>query len=147
MRRRRLICATRPILACAPVARRRIIGAMATDAALLSDVPWFQDLDTVERDELATHVDIVHHPKDAILWRAGDPGGSLLVVRAGEVEVFYTDPTGHRTVLERVGVGGFFGDISLLDGGTRTASVVVLSDLEALRVDQNDLELLVRKHP
>ncbi|MEO5762775.1 MAG: DUF1003 domain-containing protein, partial [Vicinamibacteria bacterium] len=62
-------------------------------------------------------------------------------------EVFFKDTTGQRIVLETLTKGEFFGEISLLDAGPRTASVVVKEDIEAIRVDRHDLDALLRRHP
>ena len=120
---------------------------MPTDAALLAEVPFFSLLDEQERADLATQLDIVHFPAGHTMWKAGDPGGELYVIRSGEAEVYFKNDTGERIVLETARIGDFVGELSLLDKGTRTASVVVTEDLEALRVDRNDLQILFRHHP
>jgi CRP-like cAMP-binding protein len=68
-------------------------------------------------------------------------------VRAGEVEIFFKNDTGERIVLETAGKGDFFGEISLLDGGARTASAHVTKDLQAVVVDRGDLEEFLRARP
>jgi CRP/FNR family transcriptional regulator, cyclic AMP receptor protein len=120
---------------------------MPTDAALLAEVPFFSLLDEQERADLATQLDIVHFPAGHTMWKAGDPGGELYVIRSGEAEAYFKNDTGERIVLETARVGDFVGELSLLDSGTRTASVLVTEDLEALRVDRNDLQILFRHHP
>jgi CRP/FNR family cyclic AMP-dependent transcriptional regulator len=120
---------------------------MPANSALLAEVPFFALLDEAERETLAAQVDVVHAPAGQVLFNYGDPGDSLYVIRSGEVEIFSKDDTGHRILLENGRTGDFFGEISLLDGGPRLASVEVKSDLEALRVDRRDLEQLLRKHP
>lgn len=120
---------------------------MPADSALLAEVPFFALLDEAERETLAAQVDVVNAPAGHVLFNYGDPGDSLYVIRSGEVEIFQKDDTGHRILLETGRTGDFFGEISLLDGGPRLASVEVKSDLEALRVDRRDLEQLLRKHP
>ena len=120
---------------------------MPTDVALLAEVPFFQLLDDQERADLATQLDVVRFPAGYAMWKAGDPGDALYVIRSGEVEVFFKNDTGERIVLETSGVGDFFGELSLVDSGARTASVVVTQDLEALRVDRNDLDYLFHRHP
>jgi CRP/FNR family cyclic AMP-dependent transcriptional regulator len=82
-----------------------------------------------------------------IVFNVGDPGDSLYLIRSGEVEVFYKDDTGNRIVLERLGPGKFFGEVSLLDGGPRTASVLVLHDLETLRVERDGFVRFVKEQP
>jgi CRP/FNR family cyclic AMP-dependent transcriptional regulator len=120
---------------------------MATDAALLAGVPFFQYLDADEREVLARHLDEVCVPAGQLVFQMNDPGGTLFVIREGSVEVFLTDATGERVVLETPGPGEVFGEISFLDGGSRTASVVVIENLDALAVDRDDLSHLFRAHP
>ena len=120
---------------------------MAADAALLAGVPFFQYLDADEREVLARHLDEVRVPAGQLVFQMNDPGGTLFVIREGSVEVFLTDATGERVVLETPGPGEVFGEVSFLDGGARTASVVVIEDLDALAVDRDDLSHLFRAHP
>ncbi len=120
---------------------------MATDVALLAGVPFFQYLDDDEREVLAQQLDVVRLPKGDIVFHVDDPGGTLYVIRQGCVEVFLKDDTGERIVLETPGPGEVFGELSFLDGGARSASVVVTEDLEALAVDRDDLNHLFRTHP
>lgn len=120
---------------------------MPTDAALLAEVPFFELLNDDERATLAAQVDVVTFPANHLLFSLGDPGDSLYVIRSGEVEVFVKDNSGARIVLETAKVGDFFGEMSLLDGGPRTASVLVTQELEALRVDRGDLDRLLNAHP
>jgi uncharacterized membrane protein len=120
---------------------------MPTDAALLAEVPFFQLLDDNEREELSKQLEVVKMPAGEQVFSYGDPGDSLYVIRRGEVEIFFKDDTGSRIVLEIGKAGDVFGELSLLDGGPRTASVVVTDGLEALRLDRGDLDVFLRKHP
>lgn len=120
---------------------------MPTDAALLAGVPFFKYLDDAEREVLARQIDEVRVPAGELVFQVNDPGGTMFVIRKGACEVFFKDDTGERIVLENPGPGEVFGEISFLDGGGRTASVLAVEDLEALAVDREDLEHLFRTHP
>jgi CRP/FNR family transcriptional regulator, cyclic AMP receptor protein len=120
---------------------------MPTDAALLKEVPFFQLMDEQERTALAGVLDVVRVPANQLVFKYNDPGDSLYIIRAGTVEIFITDDTGKRIVLETSTVGEYFGEISLLDNGPRTASVVTTEDLEALRLDRPDLEQFLNRYP
>jgi CRP/FNR family cyclic AMP-dependent transcriptional regulator len=121
---------------------------MSTDnETLLLDVPFFEKLDADERRTLAAHVEKVSHPAGHELFAVGDPGDSLYILTKGKAEIYFKDTTGHRIILEILGAGEFLGEISLLDAGPRTASVVITEDMEAIRVDRQDLDALIRKHP
>jgi CRP/FNR family cyclic AMP-dependent transcriptional regulator len=116
-------------------------------AALLAEVPFFQLMAEEERRLLAEEVDIVRFAAGELVFSIGDPGDSMYVIRSGEVEAFFKDTTGKRIVLETSGAGAFFGELSLLDNGPRNASVVVTKDVEALRIDREDLNHLLKHHP
>jgi uncharacterized membrane protein len=120
---------------------------MPTKAALLAEVPFFQALDAQEREELAQQLDVVELAAGATVFNYGDPGDSLYVIRRGGVEVFIKDDTGQRISLETAGPGDVFGEISLLDGGARTASVMVTQDMEALTLTRSHLDLFLTRRP
>lgn len=120
---------------------------MATDATLLSEIPFFALLDDQERAQLAERLDVVKVEAGKTLFNYGDPGGSLYIVREGEVELFFKNDTGERIVLETPGPGDFFGEMSLLDGGPRSATALVTRDLEALVLDNDGLQEFLRVRP
>ena len=120
---------------------------MPIDTTFLADVPFFQLLDEQERSELAGQLDAVSFPAGTLIFDYGEPGHSLYVIRSGTVEIFFRDDTGQKIVLERADAGHVFGELSLLDGGPRTASVVAVEDVEALRLERDDLELFLKRRP
>jgi CRP/FNR family cyclic AMP-dependent transcriptional regulator len=120
---------------------------MSADPQALDEVPLFQSLSATERAALAARADTVRLPAGKLLFAYGDPGDSLYVLRAGEVQIFCTNDTGERLVLETARRGDVFGEISLLDGGPRTASAMATEDLEAVVVDRASLGEFLRQHP
>ncbi|HYQ16900.1 MAG TPA: DUF1003 domain-containing protein, partial [Polyangiaceae bacterium] len=77
----------------------------------------------------------------------GEQGNDFYIVKHGKCLVSCPDESGKEVVLSTLGPGHFFGEISLLDGGARTASAVVTQDLEAVEVDREDLAELIRLRP
>ena len=120
---------------------------MTTNAEVLADVPMFAMLDDQERAVLAERLDVETHKAGTPMFNRGDPGDALYVVREGEVEIWVKNDTGERMILEMCKRGDFFGEISLLDGGPRTASALCKTDVEILVVDREDLEELIRLRP
>jgi len=117
------------------------------DTSLLAAVPLFERFDEEERQLLATQLDEVEFAVGQLIFRRSDPGGAIFIVASGEVEVFIEDTTGERIVFETVKAGQFFGELSLLDGESRSASAQALQPTRALRVDREDLEKLFARHP
>jgi CRP/FNR family cyclic AMP-dependent transcriptional regulator len=120
---------------------------MPVDPALIASMPFFRSFGDDERSALADVVDVVHIPAGKTVFNVGDPGDAMYIVRSGAAETFITDNTGNRIVLSTVQPGDFFGEIALLHPGPRTATVTVTKDLEALRMDRNDLEHALRLQP
>jgi len=120
---------------------------MAPRSEALADIPLFALLDDQERATLAERLDEASFPAGATIFQAGQPGDALYIVRAGEVEIYFHSNQGDRILLETATAGHFFGEISLLDGGPRTASAVVTKDAELLVVDREDLEAFLKQRP
>ncbi|HEY8087404.1 MAG TPA: DUF1003 domain-containing protein [Polyangiaceae bacterium] len=120
---------------------------MPTRSDFLADIPLFSLLDEQERSALADRLDEATFPAGTTIFATGQPGDALYVVRSGEVELFFTNDTGHRILLETATAGHFFGEISLLDGGPRQASAIVTRDAEVLVVDRGDVEQFLRVRP
>jgi CRP/FNR family transcriptional regulator, cyclic AMP receptor protein len=114
---------------------------------LLKEVPLFNLLDDQERAELARELDLVRFAAGESIFNYGDPGDAVYVISSGEAEVFYKNDTGERIVLEVATRGDFFGELSLLDNGARTASVVAIQDTTALRLERHDLEKFLQLRP
>jgi uncharacterized membrane protein len=120
---------------------------MAVEPSALEDVDFFKILGDEDRREIAEVVDLVKLTDGETLFRAGDPGESLFLVRAGEVELYVRDNAGQKIILDITRPGDFFGEIALLDAGARTASAVALTDTELIELDRDDLLLLFQRKP
>jgi CRP/FNR family cyclic AMP-dependent transcriptional regulator len=118
--------------------------AMALDPLILNEVAHLQSLSPSEKAALAERMDLMRYQPGQIVFEYGDPGHALFIVRLGEVEIYIKNNQGDKIVLEVSRPGDVFGEISLLDGGPRTASVVALLETELLRVDREHFEDYVR---
>ena len=120
---------------------------MAVDPAALEEVEFFALLGEEDRRALSEVVDLVRLDEGQTLFRAGEPGESLYLVRAGEVELFIQDNVGQKITLDTAARGDFFGEIALLDSGPRTATAVALTPSELIELDRDDLLLLFGRKP
>src|SRR5690349_20445419 len=119
----------------------------AAAAELLADVPLFALLDAQERAVLAERVEAVRFPEGTTIFHVGDPGTSMYVVTSGDVQLSVETKTGEEVFLENPGPGDFFGEISLLDEGPRTATARAKTAVCALEIDRGDLDELFRLKP
>jgi uncharacterized membrane protein len=120
---------------------------MACDAKLLADFELFEHVLEDDRASLAEFIDLRQLSAGETLFRAGEPGESLYIVREGEVELFIRDTAGQKILLTIAGKGEVFGELALLDRGPRTATAMALGDSELLELDRQDLLLLFHKSP
>ena len=120
---------------------------MPCDPNILAELALFEHLPEEDRAGLAAVVDQIDVPANTVLFRTGDPGDSLYVIRHGEIELYIKDTAGQKIVLTVAAAGEMFGELALLDEGARTATAVALSDTQLLMLDRDDLLLLFKKTP
>jgi CRP-like cAMP-binding protein len=85
-----------------------------------------------------------------VLFRAGDPGDALYIVGRGKVEVLTDDPRDAQisgSAIAVLGQGHAFGEMSLLSGEPRTATIRAVEDTDLLKIDKGDFERLVATDP
>ena len=77
----------------------------------------------------------------------GEPGDSLFLVTTGTVKAWIRNREGRYVLVRRLGEGDFFGEISVLTGSPRTATVVAASPCEMLELDRTTLDGITAAHP
>jgi CRP-like cAMP-binding protein len=109
---------------------------------LLSQVPLFSELSKKELKEIAKAAKEVAHREGAVLAREGDSGLGFFLIVDGSASVSVGGrPRG------RMGPGDFFGEISLLDGGPRSATVKAETPIKMLGLTQWVFKRLVEQNP
>ncbi|MBM3329306.1 MAG: cyclic nucleotide-binding domain-containing protein [Calditrichaeota bacterium] len=99
---------------------------------LLADHPLFRELEMVEREDLAAMMTEKRYDSDSEIFREGDPGGELMILGAGSVEVQKQRSHGSgRVVIARFDRGGVIGEMSLVDRMPRSASVISVQPTRA----------------
>ena len=116
-------------------------------AELLASVPLFTLLDASERADLERVLERREVAEGVTLFSFGEPGDSLYIVAAGSVELYVKDNSGAKIVLTNCGPGEPFGELSLFDGGARTATAVALEPSTLFVLDREDLLTFLGRHP
>jgi len=79
------------------------------------------------------------------MTRQGDTAHWLYIMVSGEAEVYWQAPTGERRLLTRLQPGSIFGEMGLMTGAPRSASVVAASDVECYRLDKAGFEDIIHQ--
>src|SRR5271170_6595566 len=108
---------------------------MPIDASILNEIEHLRELSPPEQAALAEKIDLLRYAADQLVFNYGDPGHALYIVRSGEFEIYVKNDQGEKIVLEISQPGDVFGEVALLDGGSRTAWAAALADAELLRLD------------
>jgi uncharacterized membrane protein len=117
------------------------------DHELLRNIPLFAKL---TEDQLIELTGMLKSQKveaaQPIFW-VGDEGSDFYVIQVGRVTVSYPDELGREIILADLGPGQFFGEISLLDGGPRTASARAQTDCILVSLDRTDFLRFLEQRP
>lgn len=116
-------------------------------AELLASAPLFKQLDASERDDIEHVFERRQYATGETVFSIGEPGESLYIVGKGSVELFVKDNSGAKIVLANVSPGEQFGELSLFDGGARTATAVALEETTLFVLDRDNLLAFLRRHP
>lgn len=100
------------------------------DAAVFRRVALFSELEQAELESVARAFSPRTYPGGSPIIRESEPGDLFFVILRGEVKVFVDSPDGREVVLSHLQTGDFFGEMALLEGDSRSASVTALSDCE-----------------
>src|SRR5690242_17897384 len=109
---------------------------MSIDPTVLKEVAHLQELSDSERAALAERLELLHYNVGDSIFKYGDAGHALYIIRSGEVEIFVKNDRGEMVVCETSEAGDVFGEVSLLCNGTRTPRVTAVSQAELFLLDR-----------
>ncbi len=117
------------------------------DQDLLGRIPLFAKLTP---EQLAALTGMLKEqrvePQQPVFW-IGDEGSDFYLIQVGHAAVSYPDDHGHEINIAVLNPGDFFGEISLLDGGPRTATVRAQGELILLTLSRHDFLTFLESHP
>ena len=113
---------------------------------LLGRVPLFAELSEEELSRVASVAIPRSFPKGVRVFHEGDDSDACYVVRSGDLRVTREHSDGRAIALATLGTGDFFGELAMLDGGSRSASVETLADAELLALPAVDMRRVIAGH-
>src|SRR5919204_2303150 len=108
------------------------MGAAGEIVELVQGVPLSEQLAADELEPVARVAIPRSYPKGVRVFHEGDSSDACYIVRSGDLRVTREHPDGRAIALATLGPGDIFGELAMLDGGTRSASVETLADCELL---------------
>ena len=119
------------------------LGIMET----LRKIPLFSSLGDDQLVHLGSVVTSREYRPGSVILAEGDPGDTLFLLLNGSAKVTRAAGQGREVVIAFIWAGEFFGEMSILDGQARSASVVALEDSRVYVIERSDFIGLIRRDP
>ena len=110
-------------------------------------VPLFASLNDDELDVIVRLSSKVKYPKNKIIFIENEEGSELYIILKGSIKVSKISEGGEEMILAILKEGDFFGDMSLLDGKPRSATVTSNEDSILMLISGKSFEKVIEKHP
>lgn len=118
-----------------------------SDIKLLASVPIFSELTSLELEELSFRMSRQRYKKNNMILMEDEFGDTFFIISKGIVKITRISEEGREVILAMLGEGDFFGEMSLLDGETRSANAIAFDDAEVLILKRHDFIDLLQKYP
>ncbi len=114
---------------------------------LIEKVEMLSPVSKTELRKLVGRLNIMPYAAGEVPVRQGDPGDSFYIIKSGRVNVIVEKTSGESAVVATLGPGNFFGEMSLLTGAVRTASIQVKDDAEFIVIDKESFRSTLASNP
>jgi CRP-like cAMP-binding protein/rhodanese-related sulfurtransferase len=113
----------------------------------LSETSAFREMPVEMLGDIAKVVEDRVFPAKTVLFKRGDPGDSFWVIQSGKVRVFRRDDQGTEITFSELGPGKSFGEMALLTGEPRSASVETLEETRLMILSKDQFDRVLKSHP
>jgi len=110
---------------------------------MLETVSLFKEIPSQYLEELEKLAVTRKYPKNTILVTEGDDSNHMYIIREGKVSVYLSDEDGKQVILNYMQEGEYFGELSLLDGKPRSASVMTVVASELVVISRSSFQSLM----
>ena len=116
------------------------------DEIPLAEVGLLANFNSLDLAAIESHLQRASYQHGDVIFREGDPGGEVFILTKGTASAFLQSPDG-TIRLATFAPGTVFGELAILDGGQRSATVVADEDLVCLVLTMSKYTALMEKHP
>jgi CRP/FNR family cyclic AMP-dependent transcriptional regulator len=113
----------------------------------LAEISPYNSLDDKSLKALCTIAVRRRHKKSRVIIRQGDDTNSMFVLLTGDMRVYVEDEQGRQLTVRMLKPGDTFGEVALIGGFPRTASVLTVSDCEVAAFTRENYLAFLRQHP
>ncbi len=113
----------------------------------INAIELFARLADSEKQYLAQRLTKAPFARGDIITRQGAIAHWLYIMVSGEAEAWWQPPEGPRRLLEKRGPGSVFGEIGLMTGAPRRATVIASTDVETYRLDKEGFQAIIEQRP
>lgn len=114
---------------------------------ILKQVPIFRMLGKESIDFIVERLKFKTFSADETICKVGDPGDEMYIIISGEVKICIYGEKNQEQVVANLTSGDYFGEMALLTGETRSASVIATEDSETFLLHKNDFDVILEKFP
>lgn len=114
---------------------------------MLRQVPLFAHVDDKTLSRLEGIAVKRTYPRNTILISKGDASDHLFVVLSGKLKVTVADDSGKEIIISWLGAGDYFGEISLIDGESRSATIITAEASEVMTISRVDFHRILKSSP
>ena len=98
--------------------------------------------DSLSETDANDKIDFIELPAGGVLFKQGDPGEHLYILVSGTLDVILRRPDGSETTIDQLAPGSVVGEMALLSGGKRSATVVAVGDARLARLSRDALDAM-----
>lgn len=120
--------------------KKRVLDNIVAMTRVFSGLNYEQRADIINRFELMVVND------GSVIVKEGEPGDALYIVKDGLLEVSTVDKNGAKIMLAKLGEGDVFGEVALVTGKERTATVKALKQTRLMKLKKQDFQEIIEKY-
>ena len=115
--------------------------------AILKQIPVFHQLSDRQIREIENLCHKRRYKQGETVFKKLAPGEGMFIILSGSIEIFTEDKSGNKNILAVLNDGEFFGELSLLDSDTRSATAIATQDSHLLAFLRPDLQSFSKRNP
>lgn len=122
-------------------------GEPTREAQLLKNIPLFSELDDDDLQRIADLMVTKRYRKNNLIIFEEDLGRNMFIIKSGRVKISGISNEGGEAIFSILGEGEFFGELSIIDGLPRSATVTSMDDVELWVLNRGDFLEMLQKYP